>query len=144
MWLIRVATRVVDTCPVKRLREVVGALQEGLCVWVAVQYQLSSAHGGGVCVRCGWIPSLLSSTIAVKEDSASDATETLQDSNPFITRTKRNYSRRQKSHAAVRYVVGSGSAPQPATCQVSYRSHERGYHCCGINARAEGWEVAEG
>ena len=144
MWLICIATRVVDTCPVKRLCEVIGALQDGLCMWVTVQYQLSSAHGGGVCVRCGWIPSLLSSTITVKEDGTSDVTETLQDSNPFITCTKRNYSQRQKSHAAVRYVVRSGSAPQPVMCQVSYRSHERGYHCCGINTCTEGWEVAEG
>jgi hypothetical protein len=50
MWLIRTTTRVMDICPVMRLREVVGALQEGLCIWVAVQYQLSSAHGGGVYV----------------------------------------------------------------------------------------------
>ena len=32
MWLICAATRVVDPCPAKRLREVVGALQEGLSV----------------------------------------------------------------------------------------------------------------
>jgi len=33
--LIRAATRVVDTCPIKQLRDVVGALQEGLSVWLA-------------------------------------------------------------------------------------------------------------
>jgi hypothetical protein len=40
MWLIRAATRVVDTCPVDKLREVVGALQEGLSVWIADQHQV--------------------------------------------------------------------------------------------------------
>jgi hypothetical protein len=44
MWLIRAATRVVDTCPVKKLREVIGALQEGLSVWVADQYQVLTAE----------------------------------------------------------------------------------------------------
>jgi hypothetical protein len=50
MWLIRATTRVVDTCSVMRLHEVIGALQEGLCMWVTVQYQLSSAYGREVCV----------------------------------------------------------------------------------------------
>ena len=40
MWLLRAATRVVDTCPVSNLCEVVGALQEGLSVWIADQYQV--------------------------------------------------------------------------------------------------------
>jgi hypothetical protein len=40
MWLIRAAMRVVDTCPVKRLCEVVGSLQDGLSVWVADQHQV--------------------------------------------------------------------------------------------------------
>jgi hypothetical protein len=40
MWLICVTTRVVDTCPAKRLHEVISALQEGLSVWVADQYQV--------------------------------------------------------------------------------------------------------
>lgn len=44
MWLIRAATRVVDTCPVKKLREVVGTMQEGLGVWVADQYQVLTAE----------------------------------------------------------------------------------------------------
>lgn len=44
MWLLRTATRVVDTCPVKKLREVVGALQEGLSVWVADQYRSLTAE----------------------------------------------------------------------------------------------------
>lgn len=44
MWLIRAATRVVDTCPVKKLREVVGALQEGFSVWVADQYRVLTAE----------------------------------------------------------------------------------------------------
>ncbi|KAH9999591.1 hypothetical protein BJV74DRAFT_158676 [Russula compacta] len=44
MWLIRTATRVVDACPVRKLREVVGALQEGLSVWVADQYRALTAE----------------------------------------------------------------------------------------------------
>jgi hypothetical protein len=40
MWLIRAAMRVVDTCPVKRLCEVVGSLQNGLSVWVMDQHQV--------------------------------------------------------------------------------------------------------
>jgi len=40
MWLICAAMRVVDTCPVKRLCEVVGSLQDGLSVWVADQHQV--------------------------------------------------------------------------------------------------------
>ncbi|KAI9455511.1 hypothetical protein F5148DRAFT_1378062 [Russula earlei] len=40
LWLIRAVTRVVDRCPVKKLREVVGSLQEGLSVWVADQYRV--------------------------------------------------------------------------------------------------------
>jgi hypothetical protein len=44
VWLIRAATRVVDTCPVKKVREVVGALQEGLSVWVADQYRVLTAE----------------------------------------------------------------------------------------------------
>jgi hypothetical protein len=40
MWLIRAATRVVDTCPVKKVHEVVCALQEGLSVWVVDQYRV--------------------------------------------------------------------------------------------------------
>jgi len=44
MWLIRAATRVVDTCSVKKLREVVSTLQEGLGVWVADQYQVLTAE----------------------------------------------------------------------------------------------------
>jgi hypothetical protein len=50
IWLIHATTRVVDTCPVMRLHKVIGTLQEGLCMWVTVQYQLSSAYGRGVCV----------------------------------------------------------------------------------------------
>lgn len=42
MWLIRTATRVVDTCPVNKLCEVVGSLQEGLSVWIADQYRVFS------------------------------------------------------------------------------------------------------
>lgn len=44
MWLIRAATRVVDLCPVKKLCEVVGALQEGMSVWVSDQYQVLTAE----------------------------------------------------------------------------------------------------
>ena len=44
MWLIRTATRVVDTCPVNKLCEVVGSLQEGLGVWIADQYQVFTAE----------------------------------------------------------------------------------------------------
>jgi hypothetical protein len=44
MWLIRAATRVVDTCPVKRLCEVVGSLQDGLSVWVADQRRVLTAE----------------------------------------------------------------------------------------------------
>ena len=40
MWLIRTATRVVDSCPVNKLCEVLGALQEGLAVWIADQYRV--------------------------------------------------------------------------------------------------------
>ena len=40
MWLIRAATRVVDTCPVDKLCEVMAALQEGLSVWIADQHQV--------------------------------------------------------------------------------------------------------
>jgi hypothetical protein len=66
MWLIRAVTRAVDTCPIKRLREVVG-----------------------------WVPTLepaftwsSSSTIAVNEDGASDAREISQEPNPFAVPTK--------------------------------------------------------
>ncbi|KAF8490777.1 hypothetical protein F5888DRAFT_1620590 [Russula emetica] len=44
MWLIRTATRVVDTCPVNKLCEVVGSVQEGLCVWIADQYRVFTAE----------------------------------------------------------------------------------------------------
>lgn len=44
MWLIRAATRVVDTCPANKLREVAGALQEGLSVWIADQYSVFTAE----------------------------------------------------------------------------------------------------
>jgi len=44
MWLICTATRVIDTCPVKKLRKVIGTLQEGLGVWVADQYQVLMAE----------------------------------------------------------------------------------------------------
>lgn len=44
MWLIRTATRVVDTCPVNKLCEVVGSLQEGLGVWIADQYRVFTAE----------------------------------------------------------------------------------------------------
>src|SRR6266851_1003768 len=44
MWLIRAATRVVDTCPVKRLCEVVSSLQDGLSVWVADQHRVLTAE----------------------------------------------------------------------------------------------------
>jgi hypothetical protein len=40
MWLIRAATRVVDTCPVNKLGEVLGSLLEGMCVWIADQYRV--------------------------------------------------------------------------------------------------------
>ncbi|KAI9465049.1 hypothetical protein BJY52DRAFT_1209886 [Lactarius psammicola] len=40
MWLMRTVTRVVETCPVRMLRDLLGALQEGLSVWVADQYQV--------------------------------------------------------------------------------------------------------
>jgi len=55
MWLIRAATRVVDTCPVKKLREVVNTLQEGLSVWVADQYQVLTAEEYAFDVR-GFLP----------------------------------------------------------------------------------------
>jgi hypothetical protein len=32
--------RVVDTCPIRKLRKVLGALQEGLSVWAANQYRV--------------------------------------------------------------------------------------------------------
>jgi len=44
MWLIRTATRVLDTCPVSKLCEVVGSLQEGLSVWIADQYRVFTAE----------------------------------------------------------------------------------------------------
>ncbi len=44
MWLIRTATRVVDSCPVNKLCEVLGALQEGLAVWIADQYRVFTAE----------------------------------------------------------------------------------------------------
>jgi hypothetical protein len=44
MWLICATTRVVDTCPTKRFRKVVGALQEGLSMWVTDQYQVLMAE----------------------------------------------------------------------------------------------------
>ncbi len=44
MWLIRTATRVLDTCPVNKLCEVVGSLQEGLSVWIADQYRVFTAE----------------------------------------------------------------------------------------------------
>ncbi len=40
MWLIHTATRVVDMCPIKRLCEVVGSLEDGLSVWVVDQHQV--------------------------------------------------------------------------------------------------------
>ncbi|KAH9011657.1 hypothetical protein EDB85DRAFT_2281515 [Lactarius pseudohatsudake] len=40
MWLMRTVTRMVETCPVRMLRELLGALQEGLSVWVADQYRV--------------------------------------------------------------------------------------------------------
>ncbi|KAH9038215.1 hypothetical protein EDB85DRAFT_2141985 [Lactarius pseudohatsudake] len=40
MWLMRTVTRMVETCPVRMLRELLGALQEGLSVWVADQYRI--------------------------------------------------------------------------------------------------------
>lgn len=40
MWLVRTVTRVVETCPVKMLGELLGALHEGLSVWVADQYRV--------------------------------------------------------------------------------------------------------
>jgi hypothetical protein len=40
MWLIRTVKEVVDTCSTRMLREVLGALQEGLSVWVADQYRV--------------------------------------------------------------------------------------------------------
>ncbi len=44
MWLMRTVTRVVETCPVRVLRELLGALQEGLSVWVADQYRVFTAE----------------------------------------------------------------------------------------------------
>lgn len=44
MWLIRAVTRVVDTCPINKLCEVVGALQEGLSVWIADQHRVFTAE----------------------------------------------------------------------------------------------------
>jgi len=58
MWLIRTATRVVDTCPVNKLCEVVGSLQEGLGVWIADQYQVFTAEEYAFDVR-GFIPVFL-------------------------------------------------------------------------------------
>ena len=40
MWLIHAAMRVMDMCPVKKLCEVVTALQEGLSDWVMDQYRV--------------------------------------------------------------------------------------------------------
>ncbi|KAI9443494.1 hypothetical protein H4582DRAFT_2072522 [Lactarius indigo] len=40
MWLMRTVTRMVETCPVRMLRELLGALQDGLSVWVADQYRV--------------------------------------------------------------------------------------------------------
>jgi hypothetical protein len=40
MWLLRTVKKIVGTLPPRMLREVVGALQEGLGVWVADQYQV--------------------------------------------------------------------------------------------------------
>jgi hypothetical protein len=40
MWLICTAMRVVDMCPIKRLCEVIGSLQDGLSVWVVDQHQV--------------------------------------------------------------------------------------------------------
>jgi hypothetical protein len=44
MWLIRPATRVVDTRPVEKLCGVLGALQEGLSVWIADQHHVFTAE----------------------------------------------------------------------------------------------------
>ncbi|KAH9060473.1 hypothetical protein EDB87DRAFT_1616129 [Lactarius vividus] len=44
MWLMRTVTRMVEMCPVRMLRELLGALQEGLSVWVADQYQVFTAE----------------------------------------------------------------------------------------------------
>ena len=44
MWLIRTAMRVMDTRPVEKLCEVVGALQEGLSMWIADQHQVFTAE----------------------------------------------------------------------------------------------------
>jgi hypothetical protein len=60
MWLIRTATRIVDTCPVNKLCEVVGSLQEGLSVWIADQYRVFSAEEYAFDVR-GFIPVFLCS-----------------------------------------------------------------------------------
>jgi hypothetical protein len=44
MWLIRSVKKVVGTCSARMMREVIGALQEGLSVWVADQYQVFTAE----------------------------------------------------------------------------------------------------
>lgn len=44
MWLIRTTTRVVEMCPVNKLSEIVGTLQEGLSVWISDQCRVFSVE----------------------------------------------------------------------------------------------------
>jgi len=66
MWLIHAITRAMDTCPIKRLREVIGQVPmlEPTFTWSS------------------------SSTIAINEDGTSDAREISQEPNPFAVPTK--------------------------------------------------------
>jgi len=61
MWLIHAITRAMDTCPIKRLHEVIGQMPtlEPAFTWSSL------------------------STIAINEDGASDAREISQEPNPF-------------------------------------------------------------
>jgi hypothetical protein len=44
MWLMRTVTRAVETCPARVLRDLLGALHEGLGVWIADQYRVFTAE----------------------------------------------------------------------------------------------------
>ncbi len=66
MWLIHAITRAMDTCPIKRLHEVISQVPtlEPTFTWSS------------------------SSTIAINEDGASDVREISQEPNPFTVPMK--------------------------------------------------------